>query len=143
MRRRNRAIAVVCGLTVLVTGAVAVPMATAAGGNPIINDCEANGQLTHTFTLAELRHALAVMPASVKQYTNCYDVIQQALIQARKTGTAGPGSSSGSGGSFLPTPVIIVIVVLLVGAAGFGAMALVRRRRGGGGGGPGPGGPSA
>ena len=122
----------------LVTGAIGASVAGAAGGNAIINDCEANGQLTHTYTLAQLRHALSVMPASVKQYTNCYDVIQQGLIQARKTGTAGPATSSG-GGSFLPTPVIIVIIVLLVGAAAFGVLALMRRRRAGGGPGAGEG----
>jgi hypothetical protein len=128
MRRWNRALALGGVLTALAAASVAMPTAAAGAGNAIINDCEANGQLTHTYTLSEVRQALAAMPASVKQYTNCYDVIQQALIQARKTGTAGPGSSSGSGGSFLPTPVIIIIVVLILVALGLGGLALARRR---------------
>ncbi len=119
----------VCAGAALAAGAAGAPRAAAAVGNPIINDCEANGQLTHTYTLSQLRHALAVMPASVKQYTNCYDVIQRALIEARKTGTAGPATSSGSGGSFLPTPVLIVLIVLVVVALGLGGLALARRRR--------------
>jgi hypothetical protein len=130
-------IALVCAATALTAG-VRVPLAAAAG-NPIINDCEANGQLTHSYTLAQLRHALAVMPASVKQYTNCYDVIQKALIEARRTGSAGPATSS-SGGSFLPTPVIIVLVVLVLGALALAGLALARRR--GSDSGPGSGGDS-
>jgi hypothetical protein len=70
------------------------------------------------------------MPASIKQYTDCYDVIQRALIQARKTGNAGPApSGGGSGGSFLPTPVIIILAVLIVAVLGFAGLALARRRR--------------
>jgi hypothetical protein len=130
MRRWKRAIVLGCAVTVLTGGALAVPSAWAAAGNPIINDCEASGQLTHAYTLSQLRHALAVMPASVKQYTNCYDVIEKALIQARKTGTAGPApSGGGAGGSFLPTPVIVILAVLVVAALGFGGLALARRRR--------------
>jgi hypothetical protein len=135
-------IALVCAVAAL-TGIGATPAAAAtAAGNPIINDCEANGQLTHTYTLSQLQHALAGMPASVKQYTNCYDVIQKALIQARKTGTAGPATQSSSGGSFLPTPVLVVLIVLVVGAVGLGVLALIRRRGGGAGQGPGDGPPA-
>ena len=129
-------IALVCAAVALTAG-VGAPLAGVAVGNPIINDCEANGQLTHPYTLSQLRHALAVMPASVKQYTNCYDVIQKALIQARKTGTAGPApSGGGSGGSFLPTPVIVILIVLAVAALGFAGLALARRRPSSGGGPP-------
>ena len=139
MRGPTRVFAVACAVAAVAVGTGWASPRAAAAGNPIISDCEANGQLTHTYTLAQLRHALAVMPASVKQYTNCYDVIQQALIQARKTGTAGPGSSGGSGGSFLPIPVIIVLIVLLLLAAGFAVLALMRRRGGRGGEPPGQG----
>jgi len=131
MRRSKRVFALVGAAVALAAGGVGAASAAAAAGNPIINDCEANGQLTHPYTLSQLRHALAVMPASVKQYTNCYDVIQQALIQARRTGTAGPAASSSSGSSFLPTPVLIVLIVLVVVAVGLVVVAVMRRRRSG------------
>ena len=131
MRRSKRVFALVGAAVALAAGGGGAASAAAAAGNPIINDCEANGQLTHPYTLSQLRHALAVMPASVKQYTNCYDVIQQALIQARRTGTAGPAASSSSGSSFLPTPVLIVLIVLVVVAVGLVVVAVMRRRRSG------------
>ena len=112
---------------------LAAPSALAAN-NPVISDCYNNGKLTHTYTLAQLRHARATLPASVKEYTNCYDVISQAIVAALKTGTYTGGSGKSSGGSFLPTPVIIFLVVLILVALTFGVLAL--RRRGSGPGGP-------
>jgi hypothetical protein len=130
MRRWTTATAVLCATAGLAASGLWAQTSLAAVGNSIINDCQANGRLTQAYTLNQLRHALAVMPASVKQYTDCYDVIQRALIQARKTGTAGPApSAGGSGGSFLPTPVIIILAVLIVAALGFAGLALARRRR--------------
>jgi hypothetical protein len=137
MTRWTKLLMAVCACAVLALAGATT--ALAAGGNPVTNDCEANGQLTHSYTLAELQHALAVMPASTKQYTNCYDVIQNALIKARKNGSGGAGSSSG--GSFLPTPVIVILVLLILAAVTFGALAARRRRGPGGPGGAGPGGP--
>jgi hypothetical protein len=114
--------------TVALAGAVSgVPSALAAGGNVIINDCESNGQLTHSYTLKELQHALAVMPASVKEYTNCPDVIQQAIAAAKRHHGSVPAGGS-SGGSFLPTPVIVILVLLILAAVTFGAVAIRRRR---------------
>jgi hypothetical protein len=103
-------------------------------GNPVLSDCNANGVLTHNYTLQQLRHALAVMPASYKEYGNCQDVIQAAVLKV-KAGKQLVAGSGGSGGSFLPTPVIVILVVLILAAVTFGALA-VRRRRSGPGGGP-------
>jgi hypothetical protein len=117
-----------CASAAVAVAACWLPSALAAGGNAIINDCESNGQLAHAYTLPELEHALAVMPASVKEYTNCPDVIQRAIATAkRRHGTVPAGGSSG--GSFLPTPVIVILVVLILAAVTFGALA-IRRRRG-------------
>ena len=121
-------ITLACATAALAVAASGLPSALAAGGNAIINDCESNGQLTHTYTLKELQHALAVMPASVKEYTNCPDVIQQAIASAKRHHGSVPAGSS-SGGSFLPTPVIVILVLLLLAAVTFGAVA-IRRRRG-------------
>ncbi len=54
----------------------------ATAPNAIITDCEAHGRLTHPFTKAQLRHALAVVPPPVKRYTNCVSVIDHALHSA-------------------------------------------------------------
>jgi hypothetical protein len=139
----RRLLAFICAAAVV--GAVALPAPAAlAAGNAVINDCQANGQLTHSYTVGQLRHALSVMPASVKQYTSCFDVVQNALVSARKhngTAPASGGSSKGGGSSFLPTPVIIIIVVLILAALTFGALA-IRRRRAGADDGSDPGGPS-
>ena len=70
------------------------------------------------------------MPADVREYTDCYDVIEKQLFAqlgtSSSTGTGGSGSSSG--GSVLPTWLIVVIVVLALAALTFGALAIRRRR---------------
>lgn len=124
-------IAPLCAALMLACAGVVVAPALGAAGNAIINDCESNGQLTQHYTLAELHHALAVMPASVKQYTDCYDVIARA-IATYKTHTGGVTTTGGSGGSFLPTPVIIILVVLILAGVTFGAIAIRRRQTGSG-----------
>jgi hypothetical protein len=125
-RLSARSTGLLCALALLVTTAFTAGPALAAG-NQVIKDCQANGQLTGQYTLGQLRHALGILPASVKEYTNCSDVIQQAILAARH-GRRGGGSGSGSGGSFLPTPVIVILVVLILAAVTFGAVAIRRRR---------------
>jgi hypothetical protein len=113
----------------------AAPDASAAMPPPV-TDCNSHGQLTQQYSLQQLRVALANIPPPVKEYTNCYDVIQRQLFdQLSGTHQSGGGGGNGSGGSFLPAPVIILLAVLLVVAGGYTALA-VRRRGGGGGGGP-------
>ncbi len=125
----RRLLALACAAVALACATVAAPALGA--GNAIINDCQSHGRLTHPYTVGQLRHALAVMPATVKQYTSCFDVIQGALVSARKhNGKLPAGSTTGGGSSFLPTPVIIVLVVLILGAVTFGALAVRRRRAG-------------
>jgi hypothetical protein len=144
MSPSRRLLALVCVVVFAIPAAVATP--ALAAGNAIINDCQSNGQLTHPYTVKQLRHALAVMPATVKQYTSCFDVVQSALVSARKHGGTAPAGSGGGSSSFLPTWLIIVLVVVILAAVTFGAMAIRRRRMGGDGFDPtdgpdGPGGP--
>ncbi len=99
-------------------------------GNPVLADCNAHGVITHNFTLQQLRHAQAIMPASFKQYGDCQDAIAAAVAKVRSGKLVAPSGSSG--GSFLPTPVIVILVVLILAVLTFGALAVRRRRTGGG-----------
>ncbi len=111
-----------------ISAACSAPGALAAALTPI-TDCQAHGKLTQSYTVAQLEHSLATMPADVKQYTDCQDVITTALNAALKTGKSpGSASSGSSGGSFLPTWLIVVIVILLLGGATFAAISVRRRR---------------
>ncbi len=111
--------------------AIAAAPATAASGSAVISDCNSHGRLTRQYSTAQLRNALSTMPADVKEYTDCLDVIQRALL-ANVGGNheSGSGSGNSSGSSFLPTWLIVVLVLLALAAVTLGAVA-IRRRRGG------------
>jgi hypothetical protein len=128
-------IAVLATVAALTSGALAAP-AAGASLSPVVADCNAHGRLTRTYTLAELQLALSTLPADVKEYTNCSDVISRALLAQTANHSDGGGSGGGSGGSFLPTPVIVVLVVLVLAGATFAAVAVRRRRDAGEGRGP-------
>jgi hypothetical protein len=115
-------------LAATISAACSAPGALAATLTPI-TDCQSHGKLTQSYTASQLEQALATMPADVKQYTDCQDVITTALNAALKTGKSpGSASSGSSGGSFLPTWLIVVIVILLLGGATFAAISVRRRR---------------
>jgi hypothetical protein len=129
MTIRNRfTIALLAGVVALSSNLVSALPARAGIGGAALADCNAHDTLTQGYTVAELRNALATMPASMKEYTDCQDVISRALTNALANGGTSNGSGSGSGGSFLPTPVIVVLVVLVLAAATFGAFEIRRRR---------------
>jgi hypothetical protein len=128
MRRLVTSLLIVCALS---AGAPAVAAAQSGGsGAQAITDCNDHGTLTGHYSADALRNALATMPADVREYTDCYDVIEKQLFaQLGTSSTGGTGSSgSSSGGSVLPTWLIIVIVVLALAALTFGALAIRRRR---------------
>src|SRR5919201_955290 len=108
----------------LTVAALAVALPT-----PAVADCNAHARLTSHYTAAELRSALNSMPADIKEYTNCYDVIQKALLAQIGSIGGNGGDSGGGGSSFLPTPLLIVLIVLVVAAIGFGILALRQRAR--------------
>jgi hypothetical protein len=108
-------------------GCLTAGSATAAGLSPPVADCDTHGYLKRSYSAAELRNALATMPADVSEYTNCHDVIQRALLA--KLGKLADAGGSG-GGSFLPTWLLVVLILLLLGGAGLGAVALRNRRTG-------------
>jgi hypothetical protein len=128
MRRLVTSLLIAC---VLSAAAPAVAAAQSGGsGAQAITDCNDNGTLTGHYSADALRNALATMPADVREYTDCYDVIEKQLFaQLGTSSTAGTGSTgSSSGGSVLPTWLIVVIVVLVLAALTFGALAIRRRR---------------
>lgn len=146
-RRVITLLALVCALSL---GAPALATAASAGTpSQAITDCNDHSQLTRQYSASVLRAALAQMPADVREYTDCFDVIERQLFKqlgnskAGSTGTA----TTGSGSSFLPTWLLVVIVLLALAAIAFGALAIRRRSTPGGPGEPGgpagPGGPGA
>jgi hypothetical protein len=140
-RRATTVLALVCAL------AMVAPMVAAAASSgtaaQAISDCNDHSTLTQYYSPSVLRQALAQMPGDVKEYTDCYDVIERQLFkELGKSAAGGSATGSSSSSSFLPTWLIIVIVVLALAAITFGAMA-IRRRSGGPGGPGGPAGPGA
>ena len=120
-------------LAALCATALALASPAAAAQSHVVADCNAHGRLSGHYSPAQLRNALSTMSADVKEYTNCYDVIQRALLaQIGSSQVGGTPASQSSSGSFLPTPVIVVLVVLVLGAAGFAAAAVRRRGSDGG-----------
>ncbi len=142
-RRLFIVFALVCAL---VAGPTAGIAAAASGDTAAaaIADCSANDRLTHHYSAATLTAALAKLPADVREYSDCYDVIEKQLFAQLGTSSSnGSGGGSSSGGSVLPTWLLIVIVLLALGALTFGALAIRNRRMQQDAGGPsGQGGPS-
>ena len=139
-RRAITVLALGCALSV---GAPALALA-ASGGSAAqaITDCNDNGQLTQQYSAPVLRQALAQMPADVREYTDCFDVIERQLFKELGSSKSGPATATtSSGSSFLPTWLIVVIVLLALAAITFGALAI--RRRSGPAGPGGPAGPMA
>ena len=110
-------------------GALTVCGTASAAQSAVIVDCNAHSQLTQHYTVAQLRTALNTMPPTVKEYTNCYDVINRALLAQIGSGSGGGSAGTGSGGSFLFPVWLIVVLVLLIG--GGGAYAFLAYRRSG------------
>ncbi len=128
LTRRFATLAVLALLAVLVTGVLgAGPALAKNASDPVINDCLTHraGLIGH-YTVSQLNHALQVMSAETKEYTNCPDVITRALLAA--VGHGGKSGGGGGGGSFLPTPVIIILAVLVLAGVSLAAIAARRRR---------------
>jgi hypothetical protein len=124
MRRATMLLAALLTGAVLATSGPAAAPAFAAG-NPVVSDCYRHGKLTHTYTTAELHHALTVMSSYIKQYSNCQSVVETALAN----GTVSANGTGKSGGSSISTAVIVVIVVVVLAIAAFAGLLIRRRRR--------------
>ena len=127
-RRSFIVFALVCALAAGPAAGIAAAAASDSAAAAIA-DCSANDRLTHQYSSATLTAALAKLPADVREYSDCYDVIEKQLFaQLGKSSGGGSGGGSSSGGSVLPTWLLIVIVVLALAALTFGALAIRSRR---------------
>jgi hypothetical protein len=126
MRTSLRSAGLLCALAVIAGGPL-TGLANAAGLPPADADCQQHGTLTKHYTVKQLQTALATMPADIKEYTGCPNVINNQLLS--QLGKLPAGGSGGGGGSFIPVWLIVVLALLVLGGAGFGALAL--RGRGG------------
>lgn len=97
-----------------------------ASGSPN-SDCNAHGRLTQHYSVAQLRSALATMPADQQEYTNCYNVIQNQML-SELPGHHAVAKDPGSGGSsFISTPLLVVLIVLVLGGGALAGVAIQRR----------------
>jgi hypothetical protein len=104
-----------------------IPPAALGSGSPVLADCNLHLHLTRSYSIAQLQHALQVMPADISQYTDCATVIRQALDSqlAAARGAQGAGGDP-SGGAGVPVWLIAILAVVV---AGGGAASLVAWRR--------------
>jgi hypothetical protein len=78
---------------------MAAEPAGASTTDAIARDCQhsTTGQLTGTYTKAQLRKALHNLPSDVLEYSDCYDQINQALLSGGSGGGSHNGSNDGNG----------------------------------------------
>lgn len=117
-------------ICLLVPALLGLTASAALALSPVVVDCQHHNALTGHYSVAELQRALATIPADIKEYSSCYQIIQQQLFKQAGHHTGGPGGTSGgTGGSFVSAPVLIVLIVILLGGGGF-AYAAYRRGSG-------------
>jgi hypothetical protein len=80
------------------SAALALPASALASSQSVIQDCAKDGKLDHQYSKSELRKAKKSLPADVNEYTDCRDVISQALVGGSGGGGATSSGGLGSGG---------------------------------------------
>ena len=93
-RIRNILLAAV---TVLAALGATAQSAGAADYHAAIRDCNDDGVLQGRYSLHTLRQARAHLPASLREYSDCADVLARAIAQAGR-----PGSGGSAGGGSAP-----------------------------------------
>ena len=88
---RQIAITAVAALAVL---AASAPNAGAASYHDAIRDCNDDGVLQGRYTAKTLRQARKHLPASLREYSDCSDVLARALAAAAKPGSGGRGGGN-------------------------------------------------
>lgn len=85
-------------LTALLMLIVPAAAAHAGGGYQqlLIEACR-NGRITHHYSQATYRKALANLPTDANEYTDCYDILRQGQLAAAGGGGHGGGGTGGGG----------------------------------------------
>src|SRR4051812_8924448 len=68
-------------------------MASAANYHDAISDCNDDGVLQGHYSRSTLRQARNHLPASLREYSDCADVLARAIAAAGKTGGTGGGQA--------------------------------------------------
>ena len=82
------------------------PSAGAANYHDAIRDCNDDGVLQGRYTIHTLRQARSHLPASLREYSDCADVLARAIAAAGRPGsggTAGGGTAPAFGNPALTT----------------------------------------
>lgn len=87
---RIRHIPVILAAALAVIGAAA-PSALAADYHDAIRDCNDDGVLQGHYSRSTLRQARNHLPASLREYSDCADVLARAIAAAGKNGGTGGG----------------------------------------------------
>jgi hypothetical protein len=86
-------------ITLIVVAALAglaaiAPAALAANYHDAIRDCNDDGVLQGRYTAHTLRQARQHLPASLREYSDCADVLARALAAAARPGSGGLGGGN-------------------------------------------------
>jgi hypothetical protein len=93
LARRIRHIPVTLAAALAVLAAAA-PSATAADYHDAIRDCNDDGVLQGKYPRSTLRQARSHLPASLREYSDCADVLARAIAAAGKKGGHGGGDTA-------------------------------------------------
>jgi hypothetical protein len=74
--------------------AASAPSAIAADYHDAIRDCNDDGVLQGRYSARTLRQARKHLPASLREYSDCSDVLARALAAAAKPGSGGKGGGN-------------------------------------------------
>jgi hypothetical protein len=90
-RIRHIPVILTAALAVLAAGA---PTASAANYHDAIRDCNDDGVLQGQYSRSTLRQARNHLPASLREYSDCADVLARAIAAAGKNGGRGGGDTA-------------------------------------------------
>ncbi len=89
-------------LTAFAVLGLLLPAVSFASGRDVINDCEEHGELTGSYSKAELQSAKNNLPADLKEYSNCESQIDQAISALNNKAAAKKRNQNNSGGAPAP-----------------------------------------